>query len=88
MYKRLPDWCRPPVDSFLEMKKNEGWAASTINMYRSSVCRFCLGIHELGIRSFRSLDAKTIKQFNLNDTHRTPEGKTPIIPESGISWNI
>lgn len=75
MYKRLPDWCRPQVDSFLEMKKNEGWAASTLNMYRSSVCRFCFGIHELGIRSFHSLDAKIIKQFNLNDTHRTPEGK-------------
>ena len=75
MYKRLPEWCRPQVDSFLAMKKNEGWASSTLTMYRSSVCRFCLGIHELGIRSFHSLDAKTIKQFNLNDTHRTPEGK-------------
>ena len=75
MYKRLPEWCRPQVDSFLEIKKNEGWAVSTLAMYRSSVCRFCLAIHELGIRSFRSLDAKTIKHFNLNDTHRTPEGK-------------
>lgn len=75
MYKRLPEWCRPQVDSFLDMKKNEGWASSTLAMYRSSVCRFCLSVHELGIRSFRSLEAKTIKQFNLNDTHRTPEGK-------------
>ena len=75
MYNNLPDWCLAEVDAFLEMKKREGWAASTIQMFQSSICRFCLGIHALGIRSFKSLDPFTVKQYNLNDKHRTAEGK-------------
>ena len=74
-YERLPDWCRPQVDAFLKMKTDEGWTVSTIQMYRSCVCRFCISVHKMGIRSFEALDAFTVKQFNLEDRHKTPEGK-------------
>lgn len=74
-YNSLPDWCRPEVDEFLRLKHGEGWAKSTIRMYKTSICRFCIGIDAMGIKSFKTLSAMDIKQFNLNDSHKTPEGK-------------
>lgn len=75
LYKQLPEWCHPEVDAFLRIKSGEGWAASTIHMYRSSICRFCISIDALGVRSFKSLTAVDVKKFNLSDRHDTPEGK-------------
>ena len=75
VYKRLPEWCRPCVDAFIQMKNNEGWAPSTIRMYRISICRFCISIDKMGVNSFGALTADNVKQFNLNDQHSTPEGK-------------
>ena len=75
LYKQLPKWCHPEVDAFLRIKSGEGWAASTIHMYRSSICRFCISIDALGVRSFKSLTAADVKKFNLSDRHDTPEGK-------------
>ena len=74
-YKRLPDWCRPEVDEFLRIKDGEGWASSTLRMYKQSICRFCISIDAMGVKSFKGLSAPVVKQFNLNDSHKTPEGK-------------
>ena len=74
-YKRLPDWCRPEVDAFLKIKNEEGWAASTIHFYRISICRFCITIDAMGVKSFKNLSASDVKAFNINDRHDTPEGK-------------
>ncbi len=75
VYKRLPDWCRPEVDYFLNIKSGEGWDTSTINMYKYSICRFCISIDAMGVKSFKNLSVWNVKQFNLNDLHDTPEGK-------------
>ena len=75
VYQRLPDWCRPVVDCFLRIKTGEGWDASTISMYEHSICRFCISIDAMGVKSFKSLSVWDVKQFNLNDRHDTPEGK-------------
>lgn len=75
VYNRLPGWCRSVVDDFLTMKKNEGWAASTMDMYRACVCRFCISIDGMGLKAFHDLTALHVKQFNLDDRHNTPEGK-------------
>ena len=75
VYKRLPDWCHPEVDRFLRIKNGEGWAPSTIRMYKHSICRFCICIDAMGVRSFKALSVWDIKKFNLNDRHNTPEGK-------------
>ena len=74
-YKRLPDWCRPEVEYFLKLKTDEGWDASTINMYKHSICRFCISIDAMGVKSFKTMSVWDVKQFNLNDLHDTPEGK-------------
>ena len=72
---QLPEWCREALLPFLEQKKKEHKAASTICMYRSSVTRFCAFLVREGISSFTQVDAGLLKKFNLTDPHKTPEGK-------------
>ena len=74
-YSQLPGWCHPEVDAFLGIKSGEGWAASTIRMYRISICRFCISIDAMGIKAFKDLTPVEVKNFNLSDRHNTPEGK-------------
>lgn len=74
-YDTLPVWCRQVLDSFLLLKQKEGWKPHTIQMYRSSVTRFCVYLVENDFTSFESLTPEIIKQFNLQDKHKTPEGK-------------
>lgn len=74
-FQRLPQWCRPDVGSFLDMKKAEGWEPSTLCMYRSSICRFCMFLDSRGIKSFAEMTADGIKEFNRDDSHKTPSGK-------------
>ena len=74
-FSRLPGWCRPDVGKFLDMKASEGWSASTLCMYRSSVCRFCMFLDARHITSFSKITAIDIKAFNREDRHDTPSGK-------------
>ena len=71
----LPEWCRKAADRYVDTKEKEGWKKSTMDMIRSSICRFCQYLDGIGIRSFREVDASHIKQFNTNDKHKTPHGK-------------
>lgn len=71
----LPEWCREPAGRYVDAKEKEGWEKSTLDMVRSSICRLCSYLDGIGIRSFREVNASHIKQFNTNDTHKTPHGK-------------
>lgn len=71
----LPEWCREPAGRYVDTKEKEGWAKSTLDMIRSSICRFCSYLDGVGIRSFSEVGVSHIKQFNTNDTHKTPHGK-------------
>lgn len=71
----LPEWCKEVTVRYLEVKTKEGWAVSTLNMIRSSLCRFCNYLDSVGIRSFSELNVSHIKDFNTQDVHKTPEGK-------------
>lgn len=71
----LPHWCRKEVDQYLLLKRKEGWAASTINMVRSSVTRFCRFLADAGLCGFSELTPERIKEFNLCDRHNSSEGK-------------
>ena len=72
---RLPGWCEPQVDAFLEMKAREGWQRSTLVMFRTCVCRFCMFVDSIGVTGFGQLTAEHVKRFNVEDAHETPEGK-------------
>ena len=71
----LPDWCKSQLDAFLVQKTREGWAASTLCMYRSSVTRFCFFLCAEGLTSFSEINAACISSFNRKDKHLTAEGK-------------
>lgn len=72
---RLPEWCAPQVDAFLATKEAEGWKKSTLVMFRTCVCRFCMFVDGAGVVSFAEITAEHIKRFNAEDPHATPEGK-------------
>lgn len=74
-FELLPEWCREATDKYVASKEKEGWAQSTMDMIRSSLCRFCNYLDETGLRSFRELTASHVKQFNACDKHKTPYGK-------------
>lgn len=71
----LPEWCKIELYTFLNLKIKEGWCKSTIDMYRSSVTRFCFSLVKQGISSFSEITHETIHVFNTNDMHETAEGK-------------
>lgn len=75
-FDALPKWCREQVDSFIAVKEKEGWATSTIKMYRTCATVFCRFLASSGIDSFDELTAAMVKNFNIHDDgHRTPEAK-------------
>ena len=74
-YDTLPSWCRETLDAFLLLKQKEGWKPHTIQMFRSSVTKFCVYLVDNGFTSFKEVTPETVKQFNLQDRHKTPEGK-------------
>ncbi|MDD3041181.1 tyrosine-type recombinase/integrase [Bacteroides sp.] len=71
----LPEWSRNAAGKYLDVKTSEGWAVSTLNMIRSSLYCFCIYLDSIGIRSFNELTALHIKDFNVQDIHKTPAGK-------------
>lgn len=75
---RLPSWCEPRVDAFLATKAAEGWRGSTLDMFRTCICRFCIYVDGMGVTGFGQLTAEHVKRFNVEDQHGTPEGKNAL----------
>lgn len=59
----------------MENKIREGWERSTLDMYRSSIARFCNYLDRAGLRSFQDISVSEVKDFNLNNLHKTASGK-------------
>jgi site-specific recombinase XerD len=74
-FDSIPEWCKPSLYEFLDQKKREGKAVSTICMYRSANTRFCIFLGNKGLTSFGELTPGLLKEFNLIDPHQTVEGK-------------
>ena len=71
----LPAWQKDPLTDYLSLLKREGWQPSTIAMQKSSNLRFFRYLQKRGVDSFTKLTPDIIKDFNLQDRHKTPEGK-------------
>lgn len=69
------DSLRCPAEKFLTLLKREGRATSTINMYRSSITRFCSFVQNYGISKYIDITASVIVEFIKHDKHATFEGK-------------
>ncbi len=78
-YDILPDWYREKLDEFIEDKKKEGRAAGTLRVYKDTGARFYRFLESKGVDSFEKITPEVIKQFNLEDVHRTSVGKTGIL---------
>lgn len=74
-FELIPEWSRDAARRYVDAKTREGWAVSTLNMIRSSICRFCHGLDQTGVRSFMEVTASHIKQFHIHDIHKTAAGK-------------
>jgi integrase len=66
---------RQPAKEFLTLLKREGRAKSTIDMYRSSITRFCSFIQGEEITEYNKITANIIVDFIKQDKHSTFEGK-------------
>lgn len=73
--EQLPEWCQNEFKEFINCKRKEGLASSTIQMYRSSCLRFLNYITLKGITAWESLKPEIIKEFHFSDLHSTPEGR-------------
>lgn len=75
MIDTIPAWCRVEWEDFLAVLQRENRAQSTIEMYRSSISRFCLYFDKVGITGFDQLTPEILIGFNAQDKHETAEGK-------------
>lgn len=75
LFDTIPEWCRPDLLAFLNLKQKEGKSDSTVCMYRSANVRFCRFLAVQGITAFSGITPEILKKFNIEDPHRTPEGK-------------
>lgn len=73
--EQLPPYYQSQVQRFLDFKQREGWASSTIVMYRSCAVRFCQYMISSGVLSFSSITPDTVISFSLTDSHKTHEGR-------------
>ncbi len=74
-FEYIPAWSKEAAGRYVNMKISEGWTRSTVDIIRSSLVRFCNCLDHMGVRSFADLTEKHIKQFDLEDKHKTPYGK-------------
>ena len=73
---RLPRWCVDKITEYLELRRKEGLARSSIDMCRSSCVRFCAFLIAQGVSSFHDIAASHLVLFNRSDPHETAEGKS------------
>lgn len=71
----LPKWCQTAVKDFMEQKIREGKKYKTAFDYGRAVCRFCQFLSDKGLTDFNSISPELIKEFNLQDAHKSARGK-------------
>ncbi len=71
----LPDWGRELLLPYLEERKKDGYAPSTLCMIRSSCVRFLKFLHKQGLTDIGGLTSELLHSFRQQDSHRTPQGK-------------
>jgi integrase len=71
----LPEWCKADYVAFIQSKRKDGLAESTLDMYRSSCLRLFEYLIAIGIKSWGSLTPDIVKNFHRQDIHSTPEGR-------------
>ena len=71
----LPEWCKKEYKDFMIERQREGFALSTLHMYRNSCLRFIGYLSQSKIIAWNDISLEIIKNFHLSDPHSTSEGK-------------
>jgi len=73
--KGLPAWCKEDYEAFMRSKSLDGFAKSTLDMYRNSCLRLLFYLDTAGIDSWAGLSPEMLKKYYLQDHHSTTGGK-------------
>lgn len=71
----LPEWSKKILERFIEDRRKDGLAKSTITMYRAAGCRFFFYLEKNSISDTEGITPEIVTSFCLNDQHSTPESK-------------
>jgi len=72
----LPEWCKTPVERFMEQKRRENRSEKTVSSYAYSATSFCLYILSRGLHDFYSLTPGIVKAFNAQKEHLSASGRS------------
>lgn len=73
--RELPEWCRVPLENFALHRSRQKLDDSTVKNDIYSILRFCRYLLDRGLSSYGEIDGQLVMDFNLEDTHVSPEGK-------------
>lgn len=71
----LPKWCKTSITEFVGQREKAKMSLSAIHMDMTSCVRFCQFLSKEGLASFKDLTAAAVKDFNVQDKHKTAQGK-------------
>jgi site-specific recombinase XerD len=71
----LPEWGDELLSQYIQERKQEGCAGSTLDMIQNSCSRFIVYLDNHGIVSEKEIAPEVIKDFQAQDSHSTVEGK-------------
>jgi len=71
----LCQWGHDLLSRYLREREHEGCAGSTLDMTRNSCSRFIVFLDKRGITGETGITPEVIKDFQVQDYHRTTEGK-------------
>lgn len=69
----LPEWSRNILWAFVESRRLDGMANTTLDMCRSAGWRFFSFLEQAGISSPSEITPEIVKAFHIQDIHSTPE---------------
>lgn len=72
---KLPPWARDGVAAYLDLRRREGCAKSTLDATRNAAARLASFADEAGCGSWADLDASLVATWCVEDHHETAEGR-------------
>lgn len=75
MFDIIPEWCQPILAGFLNARKQDGVAKSTIDMCRAASGKFFLYLDRNGIHSCKEITPYIVSGYHNQDFHSTGESK-------------
>lgn len=72
---KLPPWARNDVAAYLDLRRREGCAKSTVDATRDAAARLAAFADAAGCESWAGLDTSLVASWCIADPHATAEGR-------------